>query len=85
MQIRAEIAGFLSDSEAALKYLTASVDAGMFDLAWFDRCPLLAPLRQDRAFSYSVLASRSGSSLCAKPWLCPWKWIDPGKTREGVK
>lgn len=50
MQIRAEIAGFLSDSEAALKHLTDSVDAGMFDLAWFDRCPLLAPLRQDPRF-----------------------------------
>jgi serine/threonine-protein kinase len=50
MQIRAEIAAYVSDFEAALKYLTDSVDAGMFDLAWFDRCPLLAPLRQDPRF-----------------------------------
>lgn len=50
MQIRTEVAAFLSDLETALQYLTASVDAGMFDLAWFDRCPLLAPLRQDPRF-----------------------------------
>jgi serine/threonine protein kinase len=50
LQLKTEFAAFLPDAEITFRYLTASIDAGMFDLAWIDHCPLFAPLRQDPRF-----------------------------------
>ncbi len=36
---------------SALEYATRAVDEGLMDLTWLDRCPVLAPLREDPAFA----------------------------------
>ena len=37
--------------EGAVEALTHSVDAGLEDLEWFDRCPLLVAIRGDARFA----------------------------------
>jgi TolB-like protein len=49
-QIRTEVASRTSNPDGALSALAAADAAGLFDITWLDRCPLLAPLRTDRRF-----------------------------------
>ena len=51
LQVLTEIALAHGDIPGALDTLVEAVDAGMLDLAWLRRCPLLAPLRGDPAFT----------------------------------
>ena len=44
LQIEAEVRAFHGQLSAALASVRRSVDQGLFDLAWLERCPLLAPL-----------------------------------------
>jgi serine/threonine-protein kinase len=50
-QIVAELACFAGEPAEAMASLVASVDGGLVDLGWMDRCPLLAPLRSDAKFA----------------------------------
>lgn len=49
-QLRAEMLLMSGDREDALAAVEASVKDGLFDEAWIDRCPALAPLRGDPRF-----------------------------------
>ncbi len=44
-QIRTELLVYVGDTEAGALAFEAAVREGLLDLAWTDRCPLLAPLR----------------------------------------
>ncbi len=52
-QIEAEVRAFHGQHEAALGSIERSVGEGLFDLAWLDRCPLLAPLQGHDRFRAS--------------------------------
>ena len=43
-QIETEVRAFHHQHEGALTSIEKAVDEGLFDLAWMERCPLLAPL-----------------------------------------
>jgi serine/threonine-protein kinase len=51
LQLGAEIATLKGDRGGALDTITRAAEEGLFDLAWMDRCPLLAELRQDPALA----------------------------------
>ncbi len=53
-QIQAEVAGFEGRRNDALAAVKASEQAGLTDLAWLTRCPLLAPVRESRSFALVV-------------------------------
>jgi serine/threonine-protein kinase len=63
-ELRAEIATLMGDREGALDTITRAAKAGLFDLAWMDRCPLLAELRQDPAFAAAraLVAARAAAA-----------------------
>lgn len=46
-QMHAELAAAYGQSEQAVRSVARSIDAGLTDLAWFERCPLLSPLAKD--------------------------------------
>jgi serine/threonine-protein kinase len=50
MQLNTEIAAARHDHELAMTAFGRAVDAGLFDLSWTDRCPILGALRQDPRF-----------------------------------
>lgn len=50
LQLNAEIYAFVFEVDHALKSLAAAIDAGLMDLVWMDRCPILEPVRQDPRF-----------------------------------
>jgi serine/threonine-protein kinase len=49
-QIEAEVASFVGDRERALAVIARAAEGTLYDIAWMDGCPLLAPLRDDPAF-----------------------------------
>jgi hypothetical protein len=49
-QIAAEQAAVCGYLDGALELVQQAVDAGLFDLAWMNRLPLLDPLRGDERF-----------------------------------
>jgi len=49
-QVVAEAACFAGDGESAERLLAYSIEHGLFDLPWLDRCPVLAPLRARSEF-----------------------------------
>jgi serine/threonine-protein kinase len=49
-QIMCELAIFGGMPAVAMEFVAISVDAGMADHLWFERCPLLEPLRTDPKF-----------------------------------
>jgi eukaryotic-like serine/threonine-protein kinase len=51
LQLVAESEAYLGDRERALDALERAARTGLADVAWFDRCPLLAPLREDPRFA----------------------------------
>ncbi len=57
----------LGDRERALEYLAMSVDAGLHDIVWIERCPLLATLRTEPRFIAlaATIASRASNVLTA--------------------
>ncbi len=50
------------DPESALASLAESVAAGLLDLTWLRRCPLLASLRSDPRFIASERAIAAGTA-----------------------
>ena len=49
-QLNTEACMVRKQHDAAIRALARSVDAGLFDWLWLDRCPLLADLRRDLRF-----------------------------------
>ncbi|MBK8257067.1 MAG: protein kinase [Polyangiaceae bacterium] len=49
-QIETEVRAFHGQFEGALVSIEKSLEHGLFDLAWLERCPLLAPMRQGERF-----------------------------------
>ena len=46
-QMHAELQGAYGQPEQAIRSVARSVDAGLADLSWIERCPLLVPLASD--------------------------------------
>jgi eukaryotic-like serine/threonine-protein kinase len=51
LQFKVEVAMLMGDRDRALDTITRAAAGGLFDLAWMDRCPLLAELRRDPPFA----------------------------------
>ncbi len=49
-QIEAELHAYAGSRADALRAVKAAVHAGLTDLAWLERCPLLSELREDEGF-----------------------------------
>lgn len=60
-QLATEIHCFQGEFDSTVRSLARAVDVGLCDLIWYDRCPLLDPLRRDLRFKAlrKVIASRS--------------------------
>ena len=54
-QIEAELHAFEGRTDAALLAIEAAVRAHLFDLAWLERCPLFAPLREEPRYEHARL------------------------------
>jgi TolB-like protein len=67
LQLAAELLGAAKRPEAALAYVARSVDAGLFDLTWMDRCPVLEDVRtlSDLAPLRARLVERAAPVLAA--------------------
>lgn len=66
-QMRAEMAMFWNRPDVALVELGRSVELGLLDLDWMDRCPLLQPLRESPEFleRRSVVKERADAVIAA--------------------
>ena len=66
-QFMAEFLMFVGDHDEALGYIELGVDAGLQDLLWIERCPLLAPLRSrpELAVLTGRIADRARAELDA--------------------
>lgn len=66
-QLSTEIHAFQEESDSAMRSLARAVDVGLCDLVWYDRCPLLDPLRRDLRFKAlrKVIAGRSAQVKAA--------------------
>lgn len=64
-QFFAELMMFVGDPDSALHLVRVSVDAGLQDHLWMERCPLLEPLRPDPRFASlaEVVARRAAEVL----------------------
>nr|WP_263429158.1 serine/threonine-protein kinase [Nannocystis pusilla] len=51
LQLMVELAGAVKDDATALNLLDRAAAAGVFDLLWLDRCPLLLHLHQEPGFA----------------------------------
>ncbi|MGE5180914.1 MAG: hypothetical protein ACM31C_02575, partial [Acidobacteriota bacterium] len=67
MQFLAEFLLFAGDPDEALTWIAKSVDAGLQDHLWLERCPLLAPLRERPEFRELAVrvASRARAVIAA--------------------
>ncbi len=50
-QINAEIYAYVFEVDRSLACVRESIDAGLLDLVWMDRCPVLDPVRKDARFA----------------------------------
>jgi hypothetical protein len=66
-QMLVEAAAFAGDLDTAVRILEASYDAGLFDLHWVEKCPLLDNLRADRRYPalHARIKARAESILDA--------------------
>ena len=58
LQLLTEIHAFVGEDALALAALERAVDAGLHDLFWFERCPLLEPLRAGPAYARMLRGMR---------------------------
>ncbi|HEY6034078.1 MAG TPA: tetratricopeptide repeat protein, partial [Kofleriaceae bacterium] len=49
-QLVVEAAGYRRDIPTAIEHIARTIDEGMFDLHWLDRCPMLDEVRRSPAF-----------------------------------
>jgi serine/threonine-protein kinase len=69
VQLKIEQLAFAGEIDAAEEALPDAVEAGLLDVAWMDRCPLLARLRERPAFG----AMRERVALRASPVVAAWR------------
>jgi serine/threonine-protein kinase len=64
-QMHAEIMASVGDAARALEGISAAESAGLVDVFWLDRCPLLATLREDARFAalHARVARRAAEAL----------------------
>jgi eukaryotic-like serine/threonine-protein kinase len=67
LQFRGELAAFLGEDEEVIVSLRASVDAGLIDRLWLDRCPLFDAARLDPRFAaiHAEVKRRADAVLAA--------------------
>jgi serine/threonine-protein kinase len=67
LQIAAELHAFEGDTDGTLTVMHDAVDAGLVDINWVDRCPLLEPMRNHDRFTAlrTIVASRAAQVLAA--------------------
>ncbi len=67
LQLYAEVAAFAHDRERTLRGIELSVDAGLTDLQWLERCPLLDEIRADPRFAAlrDRVAERAAAAVAA--------------------
>lgn len=66
-QFLCELLVHLGEHDAAMTYVELAVDAGLQDRMWFERCPLLQPLRERPRFGElaAIVATRANAVLAA--------------------
>jgi eukaryotic-like serine/threonine-protein kinase len=66
-QLAAEVFAYVGNDERALRALERSVEIGLVDQLWLDRCPLLAGLREGPRFAalHAALKQRTDAILAA--------------------
>ena len=66
-QFLCELLVHVGELDAAMTYVELAVDAGLQDRMWFERCPLLAPLRSRPRFGElaAVVSARADAVLSA--------------------
>jgi serine/threonine-protein kinase len=69
LQLKIEQLAFAGRVDEADQALPDAIDAGLLDVAWMDRCPLLAPLRERPAFA----ALRERVAMRAAPVAQAWR------------
>lgn len=64
-QLAVELSAFVGDHDVALRALDEADALGLIDLTWVDRCPLLAPIRDEARFraARSRIATRARDVL----------------------
>jgi eukaryotic-like serine/threonine-protein kinase len=67
-QLAAEILAYVFEVDGALTAVKGAVDAGLLDLGWMDRCPVLDVARKDPRFAslrseVEARAARARSAL----------------------
>ncbi|EYF04248.1 protein kinase domain-containing protein [Chondromyces apiculatus] len=64
-QLRAEVHGFVGDTEEVLNEIQRAIDAALIDLLWLDRCPMLDEARQHPRFAalHAVVKRRADAIL----------------------
>lgn len=67
LQMRAEIMGFIDDTEGAITAIERSVEAGLLDRLWLERCPLLDAARAHPGYAapHAEVKRRSEEILAA--------------------
>lgn len=58
LQLLTEMHAFVGEDALALAALERAVDAGLHDLFWLERCPLLEPLRAGLAYARMLRGMR---------------------------
>jgi serine/threonine-protein kinase len=51
LKVYAEVLAYVFDVDGAVRAIETAAKAGLFDLSWIDRCPLLEPVRKDMRFA----------------------------------
>lgn len=68
-QLTAELCLHVGRPNLALSYIRRSIDTGLIDIAWMDRCPLLEPLRGSPEFEALRTVVRERSEAVVRAYL----------------
>lgn len=69
MQLDAEVAGYFGDDAPAALYARRAAEAGLFDLLWLDRCPLLDGARAHEDFARArEIVQRTADAIVDAVW-----------------
>jgi serine/threonine-protein kinase len=66
-QLNAEVFAYVFEVDHALDAVASAVDAGLLDISWMDRCPLLEAVRKDTRFApfRAVVQARADRVIAA--------------------
>lgn len=69
LQLDAEVAGYFRDDARAAQCARRAADAGLFDLLWLDRCPLLEGARAHEDFARArEIVQRTADAIVDAVW-----------------